>query len=96
VIDTRREENTRIISPEMPLICLVPLAGFPAADPLAVRAGAGVAGLALEVGEARADRLVDHRVYLGDQVRPVPLPCLVSGLAGQARVLAEGGVEDGD
>jgi hypothetical protein len=75
---------------------LVPLTGFPAVDPLAVRAGAGVAGLTLEVGEARVDRLVDHRVYLGHHVRPVLFSCRVSGFAGQTGVLAEGGVEDRD
>ncbi len=75
---------------------LPPLARLPAADPGVVRAGAGVARLPLEVAEARVHRLHDHLVDLGHQARPVPLAVGVPGLAGQARVLPEGGVEDRD
>ena len=75
---------------------LVPLAGLPAVDPRAVGAGAGVAGLALEVAEPGVHGLPDHVVDLGDQGGPVRIAVLVAGLAGQAGVLAEGGVEDRD
>ena len=75
---------------------LVPLAGFPAVHPGVVRPGAGVAGLALEVVEAGPDGLPDHLVDLGDQGRPVLVTFVVAGLAGQADVLPEGGVEDRD
>jgi hypothetical protein len=75
---------------------LVPLAGFPVAGPLAVRAGAGVPGFPQEVGETRVDGLVDHRIDLGHQARPVRFTRCVSGLAGQAGILAEGGVEGRD
>ena len=74
----------------------VPLAGLPAVDPGAVGAGAGVARLALEVAEPGVHGLPDHLVDLGDQGGPVRVAVLVSGLAGQAGVLAEGGVEDRD
>jgi hypothetical protein len=74
----------------------VPLAGLPSVDPLVVRAGAGVAGLPLEVLEAGVNGLPDHFVDLRDQAGPVLVSCLVAGLAGQAGVLAEGGVEDRD
>ena len=40
--------------------------------------------------------LPDHVVDLADQAGPVLVAVLVSGLAGQAGVLAEGGVEDRD
>jgi hypothetical protein len=73
---------------------LAPLARLPAMNAGVVRAGAGVAGLALEVPEARTDSLVDHLVGLGNQAGPVRLPLRVPGLAGQPRVLAEGGMED--
>ena len=75
---------------------LVPLAGLAAVDPGVVRAGAGVAGLALEVAEPGVDGLPDHLVDLGDQGGPVLVAVVVAGLAGQAGVLAEGGVEDRD
>src|ERR1039457_6115094 len=75
---------------------LVPLAGFAAVDAGVVGSGAGVAGFALEVAEARLDGLVDHVVDFGDQGGPVLVAFFVSGLAGQAGVLAEGGVEDRD
>ncbi len=75
---------------------LVPLAGLPAVDAGAVGAGAGVAGLALEVAEPGMDGLPDHVVDLGDQPGPVRVALLVVGLAGQAGVLAQGGVEDRD
>ena len=75
---------------------LVPLAGLPAVHPGVMRAGAGVAGLALEVAEARPGGLPDHGVDLGDQAGPVGVACLVAGLAGQAGVLPERGVEDRD
>ena len=75
---------------------LVPLAGLPAVHPGAVRAGAGVARLALEVVEAGVHGLPDHLVDLGDQGGPVLVAVFVAGLAGQAGVLAEGGVEDRD
>ena len=75
---------------------LPPLAGLPAVDAGAVGAGAGVTGLALEVFEAGVDGLPDHLVDLADQGGPVLVAVLVSGLAGQAGVLAEGGVEDRD
>ena len=69
---------------------LVPLAGLPAVDPGVVGAGAGVAGLALEVAEPGLDGLPDHVVDLGDQGGPVLVAFFVSGLAGQAGVLARG------
>jgi hypothetical protein len=75
---------------------LVPLAGLPAAHPGVMRAGAGVAGLPLEVVKACPGGLPDHVVDFGDQGGPVGVSCLVAGLAGQSRVLAEGGVEDRD
>ena len=50
---------------------LVPLAGLPAVDPGVVGAGAGVAGLALEVAEPGVHGLPDHVVDLGDQGGPV-------------------------
>ena len=75
---------------------LVPLAGLPAVNPRAVRSGAGVARLALEVAEPGVHCLPDHVVDLGDQGGPVPVPFGVARLAGQAGVLAEGGVEDRD
>jgi len=61
-----------------------------------VRPGAGVTGLLLEVAEPRPDGLPDHVIDLGHQGGPVPVTVLVAGLAGQAGVLAEGGVEDRD
>ena len=75
---------------------LVPLAGFAAVHPGVVGAGAGVAGLALEVAEPGVYGLPDHVVDLGDQGGPVLISCLVACLAGQPGVLAEGGVEDRD
>ena len=75
---------------------LVPLAGLPAVDPGAVGSGPRVAGLALEVGEPGPDGLPDHVIDLGDQGGPVLISLLVAGLAGQAGVLAEGGVEHRD
>ena len=77
-------------------IRLVPLAGLPAVHPGVVRSGAGVAGLPLEVLESGVHGLPDHVVDLFDQGRPVLIAVLVSCLAGQAGVLAEGGVEDRD
>ena len=74
----------------------VPLAGLPAVHPRAVGAGAGVAGFALEVFEAGVHGLPDHVVDLGDQGGPVLVAVLVAGLAGQAGVLAQGGVEERD
>ena len=74
----------------------VPLAGLPAVHPGAVGAGAGVAGLALEVAEPGVHGLPDHLVDLADQGGPVRVAVVVAGLAGQAGVLAEGGVEDRD
>ena len=74
----------------------VPLAGFAAVDPGVVGAGAGVARLALEVAEPGVHGLPDHVVDLGDQGGPVRVAFRVAGLAGQAGVLAEGGVEDRD
>jgi hypothetical protein len=59
-------------------------------------AGTGVPGLALEVGESGVHGVPDHVVDLGDQGGPVLVALLVSCLAGQAGVLAEGGVEDRD
>src|SRR5690242_6500339 len=69
-------------------------AGLAAVDPGAVGAGAGVAGLTLEVAEPRVDGLPDHVVDLSDQRRPVGIAFFVACLAGLAGVLAEGGVED--
>jgi hypothetical protein len=40
--------------------------------------------------------LPDHVVHFSHQAGPVPVPFGVAGLAGQAGVLAEGGVEDRD
>ena len=74
----------------------VPLAGLPAVHPGAVGAGAGVAGLALEVAEPGVHGLPDHLVDLADQGGPVRIAVVVAGLAGQAGVLPEGGVEDRD
>jgi hypothetical protein len=73
-----------------------PLACFAAVDAGVVGAGAGVAGLALEVGEPGVDGLPDHGVDLADQGGPVRVAVCVAGLAGQAGVLAEGGVEERD
>ena len=75
---------------------LVPLASLPAMDPGAVGAGAGVAGFALEVAEPGPDGLPDHVIDLADQGGPVRIALVVAGLAGQAGVLAQGGVEDRD
>ena len=75
---------------------LVPLAGFPAVHSRAVGAGAGIAGLPLEVAEPSVDGLPDHVVDLADQGGPVRIAFLVACLAGQAGVLAEGGVEERD
>ena len=75
---------------------LVPLAGLPAVHPRVVRPGAGVPGFPLEVLETGPDGLPDHVIDLGDQGRPVLVPRRVAGLAGQAGVLAQGGVEDRD
>ena len=75
---------------------LVPLAGLLAVDAGVVGAGAGVAGLALEVAEPGVHGLPDHVIDLGDQGGPVRIAFFVAGLAGQAGVLAEGGVEDRD
>ena len=77
-------------------ISLVPLAGLPAVHPPAVGAGAGVARLALEVSETGVHGLPDHLVDLGDQGGPILVAVFVACLAGQAGVLAEGGVEDRD
>jgi hypothetical protein len=46
---------------------LVPLAGLPPVDPGVMRARPGIAGLPLEVAEARPGGLPDHRVDLGDK-----------------------------
>jgi hypothetical protein len=75
---------------------LVPLAGLAAVDPGVVGACAGVAGLALEIAEPGMDGLPDHLVDLADQAGPVRVAIFISCLAGQAGVLAEGGVEDRD
>ena len=77
-------------------VSFVPLAGLPVVDPGAVGAGAGVAGLALEVTEPGVHRLPDHLIDLADQGGPVRVAVFISCLAGQAGVLAEGGVEDRD
>ena len=77
-------------------IGFVPLAGLPAVHPGAVGAGAGVARLALEVAEPGVHGLPDHLVDLADQGGPVRVAVVVAGLAGQAGVLAQGGVEDRD
>jgi hypothetical protein len=74
----------------------VPLAGLVAVNSRVVGAGAGVAGLALEVAEPGVDGLPDHVVDLGDQGGPVRVAVFVAGLAGEAGVLTEGGVEDRD
>jgi hypothetical protein len=50
----------------------------------------------LEVAEADVYGLPDHVVDLGDQGGPVLVAFFVAGLAGQAGVLAEGGMEDRD
>jgi len=47
-----------------------------------VGAGAGVAGLALEVFEADVDGLPDHVVDLGDQGGPVLIAFVVADLTG--------------
>jgi len=72
-------------------VCLAPLAGLPAVDSRAVAAGAGVAGLALEVAEPGVHGCPDHVVDLGDQAGPVRIAVVVSGLAGQAGVLPQRG-----
>ena len=77
-------------------VSLVPLAGVAAVDASVVGSGAGVADLALEVGEPGVDGLPDHVVDLTDQPGPVRGALLVTGLADQAGVLAQGGVEDRD
>jgi hypothetical protein len=64
--------------------------------PLAVGAGAGIARLALEVSEPGVRGLPDHVVDLVDQPGPVLIAVVVAGLAAQAGVLAEGGMEDRD
>ena len=74
----------------------VPLPGLPAVYPGVVGSGAGVAGLALEVAETGVDGLPDHVVDLADQGGPVRIAVVVAGLAGQAGVLSQGGVEDRD
>jgi hypothetical protein len=61
-----------------------------------VRAGAGVAGLALEVAEPGVHGFPDHVVHLADQGGPVLIAFSATGLAGQAGVLAQGGMEDRD
>src|SRR5712691_6591450 len=73
-----------------------PLAGLAAVHPGVVRAGAGVAGLALEVAEPGVHGLPDHGIDLADQVGPVPVAFGVACLAGQAGVLTQGSVEDRD
>ncbi len=75
---------------------LVPLAGLPAVHPRVVRPGAGVSGFPLEVLETSPDGLPDHVIGLGNQGRPVFAPRRVAGLAGQAGVFAQGGVENRD
>ena len=75
---------------------LAPLAGLPAVDSRAVGAGTGVAGLLLEVAEPGVHSRPDHVVDLGDQAGPVRIAFVVSGLAGQAGVLPQRGVEDRD
>jgi hypothetical protein len=55
-----------------------------------------VARFALEVTEPGVDGLPDHVVDLGDQGGPVRVAVFVAGLADQAGVLAQGGVEDRD
>jgi len=70
----------------------VPLAGLPAVDAGAVGAGAGVPGLALKVAKPSVYGLPDHLVDLADQGGPVGVAVLVACLAGEAGVLAEGGV----
>ena len=77
-------------------IGFVPLAGLPAVHPPAVGAGAGVTRFALEVAEPGVHGLPDHVVDLADQGGPVRIAVVVAGLAGQAGVLAQGGVEDRD
>jgi hypothetical protein len=64
--------------------------------PGSVAAGAGVAGLALEVAEPGVHGCPDHVVDLGDQAGPVRVAVVVSCLAGQAGVLPQRGVEDRD
>jgi hypothetical protein len=75
---------------------LVPLARLAAVDAGAVGAGAGVAGFPLEIAEPGVHSLPDHVIDLGDQGGPVLVAVLVAGLAGQAGVLAQGGMEDRD
>ena len=75
---------------------LPPLAGLPAVHPDVVGTGAGVARLTLEVAEPGVHRLPDHLVNLADQTGPVRVAVGVAGLACQAGVLAQGGVENRD
>ena len=77
-------------------IRLLPLAGLPATHPPAVRPGAGIARLPLEIAEPSLQGLPDHVINLADQGRPVLVPRRVAGLAGQPRVLAQGRVEERD
>ncbi len=56
----------------------------------------GGRGLALEVAEPGVDGLPNHGVDLGDQGGPVLIAVFVARLAGQAGVLAQGGVENRD
>jgi hypothetical protein len=72
------------------------LAGLLPVDAGVMGAGAGVARFLLEVGKAGVDGAPDHRVDFGQQAAPVLVAFVVPGLAGQAGVLAEGGVEDRD
>jgi hypothetical protein len=75
---------------------LPPLPCLPAVHAVRVGAGAGVAGLPLEVPEPSADSGPDHGVHLADHAVPVRRAFPVSGQAGEPGVLAEGGVEDRD
>jgi hypothetical protein len=65
-------------------------------DSRIVGAGTGVPGFALEVAEPGVDGLPDHVVDLADQGGPVLVAVVVAGLAGQAGVLTQGGMEDRD